>query len=132
MERNYRNIQNQTVGGESTQQPSGSASTRWIGASVGSQCIDATVSASSGGLVAAALAHLSAISLESIEYEDQKRNERFMHYLNEPQALEEDNEQSSEDEIDNPSEYEDEETERFTISYKEPGPLAVSADDYDP
>ena len=89
-------------------------------------------SASSGGLVAAALSHSSAISLESIEYEDQKRDERFMHYLNETEALE-DNEQSSEDEIDSSSEYEDEETERFTISNKKPGPLAVTLDDdYDP
>ena len=88
-------------------------------------------SASSGGLVAAALSHSSAISLESIEYEDQKRDERFMHYLNETEALE-DNEQSSEDEIDSASEDYYEETERFTISNKEPGPLAVSGDDYDP
>ena len=103
-----------------------------VSATSGAEALGNT-SAKAGELTVIALSHSSAISLESIEYEDQKRDERFMHYLNETEALE-DIEQSSEDEIYSSSENEDEETERFTISNKESGPLAVTLreDDYDP
>ena len=103
-----------------------------VSATSGAEALGNT-SAKAGELAVIALSHSSAISLESIEYEDQKRDERFMHYLNETEALE-DIEQSSEDEIYSSSENEDEETERFTISNKESGPLAVTLreDDYDP
>ena len=106
MERNYQNDQIQPVRCFRTQHPSGSKSNQRIGASVCSQRIDATESAS--GLLAAALNHPEVT------------------HLNKTQPLIED----SEDEIDSPSE--DEETERFTISDKEPGAVAVSTDDHDP
>lgn len=116
--------QSASVGNQSASAGTQSALVGTKSAFAGTQIIEGS------GIVAAALAHSCAISLESIECENQKKDERLMHYLNETQALEEDSEKSSEDEIDCFSEYEDEETERFTLSDKEPGPLAVSGDDY--
>jgi hypothetical protein len=110
MNLNLINRRNNPVGNLSgIQHPAGSRSNQWNGASVGFQRLGTTVSVPQGGLVAAARAHSPAISIGSIRCD------------------------SSDDEIESPGDYEDEEKERFTIPMRSQvqGLVAVTLDDDD-